>query len=216
MSRFLLVSSWRLACFFFFNDTATTETYTLSLHDALPICAAASRIVRPWPNPTSSTRSDGCKASSPSASLLSEAVSIAMTCPRRRPIIPRGRLAWRAINSGRRIGAPAPPISEHGPNSQPIGHTCTHYRARKTNREIVEAGDAASRDHQAETNDNRRNHKSDQRCEIAHLHGPTTFFVESKNLRHRVHFVLSLPTRVQVVVRPTSGIPTYPRKRSRS
>src|SRR2546427_7971245 len=28
-------------CFFFFNDTATTEIYTLSLHDALPISAAA-------------------------------------------------------------------------------------------------------------------------------------------------------------------------------
>src|SRR5262245_64083563 len=26
--------------FFFFNDTATTEIYTLSLHDALPICRA--------------------------------------------------------------------------------------------------------------------------------------------------------------------------------
>src|SRR6476646_11649377 len=26
------------SCFFFFNDTATTEIYTLSLHDALPIC----------------------------------------------------------------------------------------------------------------------------------------------------------------------------------
>src|SRR5258706_16261100 len=26
--------------FFFFNDTATTEIYTLSLHDALPICPA--------------------------------------------------------------------------------------------------------------------------------------------------------------------------------
>src|SRR3712207_7315494 len=28
-------------CFFFFNDTATTEIYTLSLHDALPICHKA-------------------------------------------------------------------------------------------------------------------------------------------------------------------------------
>src|SRR6266496_3105833 len=28
-----------LISFFFFNDTATTEIYTLSLHDALPICA---------------------------------------------------------------------------------------------------------------------------------------------------------------------------------
>src|SRR2546422_8166365 len=27
--------------FFFFNDTATTEIYTLSLHDALPICPRA-------------------------------------------------------------------------------------------------------------------------------------------------------------------------------
>src|SRR6266540_7508641 len=32
--------------FFFFNDTATTEIYTLSLHDALPIWSARSgRIV---------------------------------------------------------------------------------------------------------------------------------------------------------------------------
>src|SRR5215469_18576671 len=28
--------------FFFFNDTATTEIYTLSLHDALPICVPPS------------------------------------------------------------------------------------------------------------------------------------------------------------------------------
>src|SRR5256885_10533402 len=28
--------------FFFFNDTATTEIYTLSLHDALPICETIS------------------------------------------------------------------------------------------------------------------------------------------------------------------------------
>src|SRR5258708_36407790 len=27
-----------ISYFFFFNDTATTEIYTLSLHDALPIC----------------------------------------------------------------------------------------------------------------------------------------------------------------------------------
>src|SRR3712207_8647186 len=30
-------------CFFFFNDTATTEIYTLSLHDALPICRHLER-----------------------------------------------------------------------------------------------------------------------------------------------------------------------------
>src|SRR3712207_8926113 len=32
---------------FFFNDTATTEIYTLSLHDALPICADARQPDRP-------------------------------------------------------------------------------------------------------------------------------------------------------------------------
>ena len=30
-------------CIFFFNDTATTEIYTLSLHDALPICHVKHR-----------------------------------------------------------------------------------------------------------------------------------------------------------------------------
>src|SRR5450432_1262321 len=32
-----LSSSFAVSFFFFFNDTATTEIYTLSLHDALPI-----------------------------------------------------------------------------------------------------------------------------------------------------------------------------------
>ena len=32
-------------CFFFFNDTATTEIYTLSLHDALPISLQDSLIM---------------------------------------------------------------------------------------------------------------------------------------------------------------------------
>src|SRR3989337_2652916 len=36
--------------FFFFNDTATTEIYTLSLHDALPICRR---------NPCASSRCGG-------------------------------------------------------------------------------------------------------------------------------------------------------------
>src|SRR2546422_8062132 len=32
-----MIVSLSLSTFFFFNDTATTEIYTLSLHDALPI-----------------------------------------------------------------------------------------------------------------------------------------------------------------------------------
>src|SRR6267154_6530675 len=35
----LILAQNDLWCLFFFNDTATTEIYTLSLHDALPISA---------------------------------------------------------------------------------------------------------------------------------------------------------------------------------
>src|SRR2546425_4136478 len=44
----LLVDSYCLYfCFFFFNDTATTEIYTLSLHDALPIFANDGVVLQP-------------------------------------------------------------------------------------------------------------------------------------------------------------------------
>src|SRR5689334_25425765 len=39
----LVLFAMKLFFFFFFNDTATTEIYTLSLHDALPI----SHLARP-------------------------------------------------------------------------------------------------------------------------------------------------------------------------
>src|SRR5215208_7940285 len=46
--------------FFFFNDTATTEIYTLSLHDALPISPVSSAFPRRHPGacrcPTSRDR----------------------------------------------------------------------------------------------------------------------------------------------------------------
>src|SRR3712207_7870818 len=41
--------------FFFFNDTATTEIYTLSLHDALPICRGRRRPSRERSGPCSSS-----------------------------------------------------------------------------------------------------------------------------------------------------------------
>src|SRR5215475_4138144 len=37
-STIVLLTRTSYSPFFFFNDTATTEIYTLSLHDALPIC----------------------------------------------------------------------------------------------------------------------------------------------------------------------------------
>src|SRR5437899_6267148 len=43
---YVFVLSFVLYRFFFFNDTATTEIYTLSLHDALPICTVPCRAAR--------------------------------------------------------------------------------------------------------------------------------------------------------------------------
>src|SRR5690349_24516361 len=50
-----------LSTFFFFNDPATTEIYTLSLHDALPISERMSLSsqkwkMMSWPGTISSTR----------------------------------------------------------------------------------------------------------------------------------------------------------------
>src|SRR5258708_28595987 len=42
--RFLISVPYLNSLFFFFNDTATTEIYTLSLHDALPICEDRRRL----------------------------------------------------------------------------------------------------------------------------------------------------------------------------
>src|SRR5256885_4059531 len=47
--------------FFFFNDTATTEIYTLSLHDALPICRVDARHLHELHN-RGSLRSSRCFA----------------------------------------------------------------------------------------------------------------------------------------------------------
>src|SRR6266478_9459395 len=53
--------------FFFFNDTATTEIYTLSLHDALPIWRPArvepparTRVARPWYAAPAARSDQGC------------------------------------------------------------------------------------------------------------------------------------------------------------
>src|SRR5256885_16989466 len=53
-----------ISLFFFFNDTATTEIYTLSLHDALPICRRSdvprcgARSARSPPRPARGPRSE--------------------------------------------------------------------------------------------------------------------------------------------------------------
>src|SRR3712207_8088230 len=60
---------------FFFNDTATTEIYTLSLHDALPICSESARV---W---AASSRSRARWSSASSCAILasrSSAITLAL------------------------------------------------------------------------------------------------------------------------------------------
>src|SRR6266704_2181018 len=54
LSRFL---------YFFFNDTATTEIYTLSLHDALPISTPGSKpLPQPESTPPRCATISGCRS----------------------------------------------------------------------------------------------------------------------------------------------------------
>src|SRR5256885_7350692 len=62
-SRDAVLMPCSLRCFFFFNDTATTEIYTLSLHDALPIFATSHVSTQPRHRDSSSAaRRDGARA----------------------------------------------------------------------------------------------------------------------------------------------------------
>src|SRR6266566_7048297 len=78
---FVAVRVPRCACvfFFFFNDTATTEIYTLSLHDALPI----PRSTRGFPTRASgSIRPASCPSDRKSTRLNSShlVISYAVFC----------------------------------------------------------------------------------------------------------------------------------------
>src|SRR5947207_10972404 len=82
----------RTSCYFFFNDTPTTETYTLSLHDALPIWS-----FQPSKTSTSGRSSPtGCDPASPPASTPSRRWARRRRPPiRRKPPIRPGRQRQR-------------------------------------------------------------------------------------------------------------------------
>src|SRR3954462_9981572 len=61
----------RLSCLFFFNDTATTEIYTLSLHDALPICTRLNSSHTIICMPSSAWSSDVCRSEEHTSELQS-------------------------------------------------------------------------------------------------------------------------------------------------
>src|SRR5205823_14749330 len=67
---FLICPTLSILLFFFFTDTATTEIYTLSLHDALPICWLSK--IKVWVE----VRRTACR---PASRLLGVAISVAMS-----------------------------------------------------------------------------------------------------------------------------------------
>src|SRR3989449_11568651 len=105
--------------FFFFNDTATTEIYTLSLHDALPISGrrrrrAASR--RRWARPDPWTRRWSTAGGRPDRTARR----------RRRPCEVRARGRSRGLLSPRGCARPA------GPPAPAVRRRASRRRARGT------------------------------------------------------------------------------------
>ena len=67
--------------FFFFNVTATTEIYTLSLHDALPICLADCADVAWTPAIPSGIPGGFLPCTQPSSCIDSSLIIIGILCP---------------------------------------------------------------------------------------------------------------------------------------
>src|SRR2546429_289880 len=71
-----------LFCFFFFNDTATTEIYTLSLHDALPIFSricGRMGLMRDWKAPNSAASTARWLSGASSSSTNCRSTNLART-----------------------------------------------------------------------------------------------------------------------------------------
>src|SRR2546422_11697776 len=99
-----------LSLLFFFNDTATTEIYTLSLHDALPISRSRADAVR---------AGRGCRRLDHGAPHPAAAAR-----PPGRPALPRARVGagggppvvrGRAPHARRRAGRRAPVLDAAAP-----------------------------------------------------------------------------------------------------
>src|SRR2546430_5267754 len=95
--------------FFFFNDTATTEIYTLSLHDALPISSGPSTAYLPKRALCYGTMTGPGTCVDRKSTRLNSShsqISYAVFCLKKK-------------NIARRASAPSPPT----PNDHPSAHT---------------------------------------------------------------------------------------------
>src|SRR5262249_26288761 len=82
---------------------------------------------------------------------------------------PEGSRACSATRSVSRIG-PRPLVSDHRAHTHPIRDARSDDRGEESDAQVVEAGDAALRNDEAETDHQRRHYEPNQRNEIANLH----------------------------------------------
>src|SRR2546430_12555016 len=108
--------------FFFFNDTATTEIYTLSLHGALPICPSISASKRsgvpaePWRPSISASKRSGVPAEPWRPSISASKRSGVPAEP------------WRpSISASKRSGVPAEPWQDRKSTRLNSSHSQISY-----------------------------------------------------------------------------------------
>src|SRR2546430_9412709 len=90
--------------FFFFNDTATTEIYTLSLHDALPICSFVTLASRSaiWPKSLIERRSSFTaseRSEEPRLNSSHSQISYAVFCLKKKNNMPLGRYSTVSLDA---------------------------------------------------------------------------------------------------------------------
>src|SRR5258705_5665625 len=96
--------------FFFFNDTATTEIYTLSLHDALPIWPTSSLELLPaswlaWMAAPSATTSSGSEEHTSELQSLRHLVCRLLLEKKKRHVITPEAQACRKLSDDRIVTA---------------------------------------------------------------------------------------------------------------
>src|SRR2546426_8197637 len=107
--------------FFFFNDTATTEIYTLSLHDALPIsCSGAGSVRRRGLLPDHGRRRLPADRKSTRLNSSHLVISYAVFCLKKKKI----RLTDTTVNIGK-SGSAFDPFIRHDYIVAPSSHFAT-------------------------------------------------------------------------------------------
>src|SRR6516165_12310755 len=119
-------------CFFFFNDTSTTEIYTLSLHDALPIRSRpAAAPGRGWYAPPDHHYSPRPDRKSTRLNSSHSQTSYAVFCLKKKQKAGIASMPQRCASTCQRIKS-----------DRPVRRRCCFYRARPPQTSTLSLHDA--------------------------------------------------------------------------